>query len=97
MKSPVVGGLFCAFGIMVFWYNQFCTKFGTIIVIPTFMLSRLFKKAPCSNGSGQKSRYNIFVVSVLETRNFAEVGITKWISPPVLFLYNYDTGQPESK
>lgn len=67
------------------------------MVIPTLALYRLFKKAQHTNSFGQKSRYNIFVVSVLETRNFAEVGITKWISPPVLFMYNYDTGQPESK
>lgn len=30
------------------------------LVIPTFMLYRLFKKALCTNDFGQKSRYNIF-------------------------------------
>ena len=46
------------------------------------------KKPRCTNGLGQKSRYNILLFERVRTRVFAKVGITRRIFPFQFFLYN---------
>ena len=72
------------------YWNSVLNHNGQIIVIPTFVLYRLFKKAPLYQQFWKKSRYNILSFNGKETRVFAKVGITKSIFPFLFFLYNVD-------